>query len=484
MWENLTKDLSSFVGQLAEDTSSTLQSIDSKLSEGLVGDSASSTHQFPRPPFDSVPTDPSTPPTPLIVDGDILDVTTPTGLSLEHRIKAVKTALMRYDETFTSPLSPGWDLVEEEDLQEWEKDFDLDGKTKIIEGMLEEDPGCKDAFEEFVPSVVPYSDFWARYFFRLTSITSSNIERHEMIVHRLQSQFDDKLVDGIGRLLGGVGSRLQQVKEKVSAVADTLQSDLSSVAGSDPGSSDFAEALKAKNDEISRMRKEFEVALKAKDMEVEDMTKRIVRLEIEGEKVGGGEERKGDEDVEKRVEMAVKKAIEMKEAEMQSIREDLKQRQEIRLSDAVKSAESTLSAKVKEIEAQLSEERAKTAAALKASKESQLLLQQQQQQQQTPDSNVMEEIEKLKEEVKVWQGRAQKCRDDRTKVVEEKKKSDAKLKLTIETLREEASKLTLKSQKAEKDNEALRKRLTEMEKTEKESVKSGSSGVLVQSVQE
>ena len=34
--------------------------------------------------------------------------------------------------------------------------------------------------------------------------------------------------------------------------------------------------------------------------------------------------------------MAVKKAIEMKEAEMQSIREDLKQRQEIRLSDAVK----------------------------------------------------------------------------------------------------------------------------------------------------
>ena len=118
-----------------------------------------------------------------------------------------------------------------------------------------------------------------------------------MIVHRLQQEFDDNIVDGLGRLLGGVGNRLKQVKEKVgqrvAEVAETVRTDYEenfSLPPPKPPQDDGVEdALKIKNDEIKRMRREFEVTIKAKEMEVEELTSRIVALEVGSDEQGGRE---------------------------------------------------------------------------------------------------------------------------------------------------------------------------------------------------
>ena len=377
-----------------------------------------------------------------------------------------------------------------------------------------------------------------------------------MIVHRLQQEFDDNIVDGLGRLLGGVGNRLKQVKEKVgqrvAEVAETVRTDYEenfSLPPPKPPQDDGVEdALKIKNDEIKRMRREFEVTIKAKEMEVEELTSRIVALEVGSDEEGGregGSGRSSSLALEAAVASAVKRALESKEAEVSALMEKQKsmfdetvkageervreaeEREEVERGKAeaagkalekargeadgekeramegeIKGKEAVEGARREAVEArrEVEEVRKEVEEARKEAEEARREAEEARKGKvkagaKAGDGEAAagdgygeemkkrdEEIGILKEEIVTWQGRAQKCRDDRTNVVGEKKKSDAAFNATILELKGEVEGLREVVKEVEREREEVRKRLGEMERGEKESVRSaGSSGVMVQS---
>ncbi|GMI44117.1 hypothetical protein TrCOL_g3423 [Triparma columacea] len=507
MWANLTKDLSSFVSE----ASSTLTNLDTQLSSAVSGDEVDTS--FPRPP-PSLPT-PSSSSTPLVVDGEILDITSPPVLTESARAASVRSTLMRYDSTFTEPLSPEYDLVTQEELDVYIEEFDANGRTKDIEVLLTDggDGGVKDAFEEFVPELVPYKEFWTRYFFRLEDCGGASLERNEMIVHRLQQEYDDSLVEGIGNLLSGVGSKLQKVKQTVAKKVNEVAADFDATLSASDDSG-VEEALTAKNDEIKRLKSEFAVAIKAKEMEVDDMTKRIVDLQMEVERKEktslAAPTPQNDKTTEASDDKPVEDSVIAKAVD--NATQELKQRLEVRLENEVKKEAETWEEKIRVLERQLSErgeegkkiegENGKMKAEIESLKDELGKMRGEkdgakEELEKTKGEieklkgeleNAKEEIEKansekgseggkddeevlrLKEEIKVWQGRAQKCRDDRTLVVNSSKKSEALLNSTISSLQQQVEALESRAREAEE----------KAEKGEKDSVKSNtSSGVLV-----
>jgi hypothetical protein len=87
--------------------------------------------------------------------------------------------------------------------------------------------------EDFVPEEVPYQDFWARYYFRVASLNNvdeAGIERVEMIKHRINSEFDAKLVEGISNLFGGVRNRLKEVGGNVSKAVEVSRHNVDTVS--------------------------------------------------------------------------------------------------------------------------------------------------------------------------------------------------------------------------------------------------------------
>ena len=506
-----TKDLGAFVSE----ASSTLQSLDTQLSGAVSGDDVEST-SFPRPPPPALAGS-SAGSTPLVVDGEILDIASPPGLTVGARVASVSNSLMRYDSTFTSPLSPDYDLVEQSELDAFVEGFDANSKTAEIEVLLSDggDGGVKEAFEEFVPEIVPYKEFWTRYFFRFSDVEGS-LERNEMIVHRLQQEFDDGIVDGIGSLLSGVGSRLQKVKQTVAAKVTEVAADFdATMAATTEDAEGYEGALKAKNDEIKRLRSEFAVALKAKEMEVEDMTRRIVELQMEEEKreeASGGapppqkkEQDLGGAQPDHARAADEGETLQKIAAAVESATSELQQRLEVRLKDAVKREGETWAAKVGEVEEELGrrneaikgveevvercreeigrlkegkktleEEKKTLEEEKKMMEEAMKVVEVKEVEAKEEGTDAEATIAKLKEEVLTWQGRAQKCRDDRTLVVAEKKKSDALLNSTVSELRDQVAML-------EKRAGAAEERAERAERADKESVKSNaSSGVMVQ----
>jgi len=145
--------LGAFVGQLADDTSSTLQQIDSQLS-GAVGGVVEGEEdtKFPRPDSGALVKAAGggvgSGGAPLIVDGEIVDIGSPSGLTVESRVSSVRNALMRYDATFMEPLSPEYDLVKQADINAFLESFDLESKTSDVEALIQSEGGVKDAFEE------------------------------------------------------------------------------------------------------------------------------------------------------------------------------------------------------------------------------------------------------------------------------------------------------------------------------------------------
>ncbi|OAL52606.1 hypothetical protein IQ07DRAFT_563291 [Pyrenochaeta sp. DS3sAY3a] len=77
------------------------------------------------------------------------------------------------DSFLKDPTSPQW--------AQWQKDFDVDGKTDAIAKDLEKHAELRTAMEKCVPEKAEYKAFWCRYYFLRHVIESEEQRRREML---------------------------------------------------------------------------------------------------------------------------------------------------------------------------------------------------------------------------------------------------------------------------------------------------------------
>ena len=484
---------------IADDTAETLSQIDSKISSSLSDNSGS----------DGDPGGAGSSRIALtLVDGEIIDgdLLANTGLTVEARAEAAKNALLNHDDTFLVPLSPDHDLVEQvkspfsvpfhllfffalfvccrvllthslkhqsnvaqtqrlsylqSAIDDFVASFSVEQKTPEIEALIQKDGPVKVAYEELVgmKGAVSYSDFWARFYFRCgdDAAIRDDIERHEMIVHNMQLAYDKDVVEGIGKLLGGVGSRLSvvgtQVAKKMGEVVEAVQTDYDSIT-----------AAERATENSRRARVELEVELTAKQIEVEQLTERLTTLEVSQ---GGAEgedafKKAVDEAISKREVKSARELAELKALLEESGAEITRMREEVEAAKkgqrkALEEAEAAKQGK----ERKASEEKASQSPALGGDASARL-------------EEKDKEIAELKVEIETWKARAQKCRDDRSKVVKDKKDSDAAFKMKIKNYEGEIT--DLKAAIADMD-----RKVKELDRGDAVSSKSGESAVMIQS---
>lgn len=146
----------------------------------------------------------------------------------EKKVKQATAALreaerrMTMEETYVVPLLPTEDeeeLDEEEKtkIEEFQKAFDLESKTDQISELLEAYPdSVKLQFEDLVPQVVRYEDFWERFFYRCDEA-------------RIQSEWDEEearaqqaraeLVGSVSNFLGGAAKAVASSVATVTTAA-------------------------------------------------------------------------------------------------------------------------------------------------------------------------------------------------------------------------------------------------------------------------
>ena len=486
---------------IADDTAETLSQIDSKISSSLSDNSGSDGDPGGAGSSRRAPP-------PLLVDGEIIDgdLLANTGLTVEARAEAAKNALLNHDDTFLVPLSPDHDLVEQvkspfsvpfhllfffalfvccrvllthslkhqsnvaqtqrlsylqSAIDDFVASFSVEQKTPEIEALIQKDGPVKVAYEELVgmKGAVSYSDFWARFYFRCgdDAAIRDDIERHEMIVHNMQLAYDKDVVEGIGKLLGGVGSRLSvvgtQVAKKMGEVVEAVQTDYDSITAAERAA-----------ENSRRARVELEVELTAKQIEVEQLTERLTTLEVSQ---GGAEgedafKKAVDEAISKREVKSARELAELKALLEESRAEITRMREEVEAAKkgqrkALEEAEAAKQGK----ERKASEEKASQSPALGGDASARL-------------EEKDKEIAELKVEIETWKARAQKCRDDRSKVVKDKKDSDAAFKMKIKNYEGEIT--DLKAAIADMD-----RKVKELDRGDAVSSKSGESAVMIQS---
>ena len=339
--------------------------------------------------------------------------------------------------------------------------FSVEQKTPEIEALIQKDGPVKVAYEELVgmKGAVSYSDFWARFYFRCgdDAAIRDDIERHEMIVHNMQLAYDKDVVEGIGKLLGGVGSRLSvvgtQVAKKMGEVVEAVQTDYDSITAAERAA-----------ENSRRARVELEVELTAKQIEVEQLTERLTTLEVSQ---GGAEgedafKKAVDEAISKREVKSARELAELKALLEESRAEITRMREEVEAAKkgqrkALEEAEAAKQGK----ERKASEEKASQSPALGDDASARL-------------EEKDKEIAELKVEIETWKARAQKCRDDRSKVVKDKKDSDAAFKMKIKNYEGEIT--DLKAAIADMD-----RKVKELDRGDAVSSKSGESAVMIQS---
>ncbi|GMH89380.1 hypothetical protein TL16_g11439 [Triparma laevis f. inornata] len=269
MWGALTKDLGDFVSTLAEEV------------------------QGPSDPSASTGTG-------NVVDG-YDDYGGDLGLTLEARILACTLAITNAKSTYLEPLSSEYDLVEADVIVGFCASFSADSKTSSIEEvLLDESSPVKGTMEEFVPEQVSYLDFWSRYYFRVASLSDvdeAGIERVEMIKHRINSEFDAKLVEGITNLFGGVKNRLKEVGGNVSKAVENVVDNVAAGIDNPEGLNSPDESLDmsttiefgspspnaARRDELDKLQTSHAVALSAKQLEIDALKERLLKAsETEG----------------------------------------------------------------------------------------------------------------------------------------------------------------------------------------------------------
>ncbi|GMH68584.1 hypothetical protein TrST_g11991 [Triparma strigata] len=299
MWGALTKDLGDFVSTLAEEVQGP---IDPNVSGENIDD------------YDDY-------------SGD-------TGLSLESRVASCALAITKAKSTYLEPLSSEYDLVEAEEIIGFCESFSADEKTSSIEEiLLDESSPVKALMEEFVPEQVSYQDFWSRYYFRVASLSEvdeAGIERVEMIKHRINSEFDAKLVEGITNLFGGVKNRLKEVGGNVTKAVESVVDNVT--AGIDnpeqlnnPDESVESTTIEfgspspkaARRDELDKIRTSHAVALSAKQLEIDALKERLLKGQ-EADEGGSSEEA-----------TELQKQLEQKDGVIESMKEQiaLQQRQ-------------------------------------------------------------------------------------------------------------------------------------------------------------
>ncbi|KAI0010380.1 BSD-domain-containing protein [Xylariaceae sp. FL0662B] len=63
----------------------------------------------------------------------------------------------------------------------WAKNFDADSKTDNISSDLAKFPELRANMEKLVPNVIPYADFWKRYYFLRHSIETAEARRRDLL---------------------------------------------------------------------------------------------------------------------------------------------------------------------------------------------------------------------------------------------------------------------------------------------------------------
>lgn len=150
----------------------------------------------------------------------------------EQNVKKATAALreaerrMQMEETFLTPLLPGeeddWELDEEETaaIHQFQKEFDLESKTDEIAGLLEQySETLRPVFEEMVPEVVKYEDFWERFFYRCDE---TRIQAEWDAEDERAKQARAELVGSVSNFLGGAA---KAVASGVATVTTAAASD-------------------------------------------------------------------------------------------------------------------------------------------------------------------------------------------------------------------------------------------------------------------
>ncbi len=63
----------------------------------------------------------------------------------------------------------------------WTHDFDIDKKTEDISTDLAKYPELRSTMEKLVPDVIPYADFWKRYYFLRHGIETAEARRRDLL---------------------------------------------------------------------------------------------------------------------------------------------------------------------------------------------------------------------------------------------------------------------------------------------------------------
>lgn len=67
------------------------------------------------------------------------------------------------------------------EFETWSKDFNVEKKTEDISADLAKYPELRTTMEKLVPDIVPYAEFWKRYYFLRHSVEAAEERRRELL---------------------------------------------------------------------------------------------------------------------------------------------------------------------------------------------------------------------------------------------------------------------------------------------------------------